>query len=30
MYEKNDFVFLLESDKEEKHRFMYFDLLRLE
>lgn len=30
MYQKNDFVFLLESDKEEKHRFMYFDLMRLE
>lgn len=30
MYQKNDFVFLLESDKDEKHRFMYFDLMRLE
>jgi len=30
MYEKNDFLFLLESDKNDKHRFMYFDLMRLE
>jgi hypothetical protein len=30
MYLKNDFVFLMDSDKSEKHRFMYFDLLRLE
>ncbi len=30
MYEKNDFVFLLDSDKEKMHRFMYFDLMRLE
>ena len=30
MYQKNDFIFLLESDKDEKHRFMYFDLMRLE
>lgn len=29
-YQKNDFIFLLDSDKEEKHRFMYFDLMRLE
>lgn len=29
-YQKNDFTFLLDSDKEEKHRFMYFDLMRLE
>jgi len=29
-YQKNDFVFLLDSDKDEKHRFMYFDLMRLE
>lgn len=29
-YQKNDFLFLLESDKGEKHRFMYFDLMRLE
>lgn len=29
-YQKNDFIFLLDSDKEEKHRFMYFDLTRLE
>lgn len=29
-YQKNDFAFLLDSDKEEKHRFMYFDLMRLE
>ena len=30
MYQKNDFIFLLESDKNEKHRFMYFDLMRIE
>ncbi len=30
MYEKNDFVFLLNTDQEERHRFMYFDLMRLE
>lgn len=30
IYQKNDFIFLLDSDKEEKHRFMYFDLMRLE
>ncbi|MDP2189201.1 MAG: hypothetical protein Q8J69_11020 [Sphingobacteriaceae bacterium] len=30
LYEKNDFVFLLSSDKSAKHRFMYFDLMRLE
>ncbi len=30
LYEKNDFIFLLESDKEKKHRFMYFDLMRLD
>ncbi|WP_312923195.1 hypothetical protein [Empedobacter brevis] len=30
MYLKNDFVFLLNSDENEKHRFMYFDLMRLE
>lgn len=30
MYLKNDFIFLMDSDKSEKHRFMYFDLLRLE
>ncbi|RKR10516.1 hypothetical protein C8C83_2193 [Flavobacterium sp. 90] len=29
-YQKNDFTFLLDSDKEKKHRFMYFDLMRLE
>lgn len=29
-YQKNDFTFLLDSDKNEKHRFMYFDLMRLE
>ena len=29
-YLKNDFVFLSDLDKEKKHRFMYFDLLRLE
>lgn len=29
-YQKNDFIFLLDSDKGEKHRFMYFDLMRLE
>ena len=29
-YQKNDFIFLLDSDKNEKHRFMYFDLIRLE
>lgn len=30
IYQKNDFLFLLDSDKEEEHRFMYFDLMRLE
>ncbi|KZE75030.1 hypothetical protein AV926_17515 [Myroides marinus] len=30
MYRKNDFVFLLNSDINDKHRFMYFDLMRLE
>lgn len=30
MYQKNDFTFLLDSDKDHKHRFMYFDLMRLE
>ncbi|GEC77663.1 GNAT family N-acetyltransferase [Flavobacterium aquatile] len=30
MYQKNDFIFILNSDEEEKHRFMYFDLIRLE
>jgi len=30
MYQKNDFVFLLDNDKDDKHRFMYFDLLRLD
>jgi GNAT superfamily N-acetyltransferase len=30
LYEKNDFVFLLSSDQLAKHRFMYFDLMRLE
>lgn len=30
MYQKNDFVFLLDSDKGEEHRFMYFDLMRLD
>lgn len=30
MYQKNDFVFLLTSDEKSRHRFMYFDLLRLE
>ncbi|MBE8727368.1 GNAT family N-acetyltransferase [Flavobacterium hungaricum] len=29
-YQKNDFTFLLDSDKNKKHRFMYFDLMRLE
>jgi hypothetical protein len=29
-YLKNDFVFLSDLDKDKKHRFMYFDLLRLE
>lgn len=29
-YQKNDFNFLLDSDKRKKHRFMYFDLMRLE
>lgn len=29
-YLKNDFVFLSDLDKDSKHRFMYFDLLRLE
>ncbi|SIS64706.1 Acetyltransferase (GNAT) domain-containing protein [Chryseobacterium piscicola] len=30
MYQKNDFTFLLNSDENDKHRFMYFDLMRLE
>jgi len=30
MYQKNDFTFLLDSDEKDKHRFMYFDLIRLE
>ena len=30
MYQKNDFIFLLDSDENEEHRFMYFDLMRLE
>ena len=30
MYQKNDFTFLLDSDIKDKHRFMYFDLMRLE
>jgi len=30
IYQKNDFIFLLNSDEEEKQRFMYFDLMRLE
>lgn len=30
MYEKNDFIFLSDNDKDDKHRFMYFDLLRLD
>lgn len=30
MYEKNDFIFLSDNDKDHKHRFMYFDLLRLD
>lgn len=29
-YQKNDFNFLFDSDKREKHRFMYFDLMTLE
>lgn len=29
-YLKNDFVFLSDADKDSKHRFMYFDLLRLQ
>lgn len=29
-YLKNDFFFLSDLDKDSKHRFMYFDLLRLE
>lgn len=29
-YLKNDFVFLSDLDMNSKHRFMYFDLLRLE
>ncbi len=29
-YLKNDFVFLSDLDEDNKHRFMYFDLLRLE
>lgn len=30
MYQKNDFIFLLQSDENHKQRFMYFDLMRLE
>jgi GNAT superfamily N-acetyltransferase len=30
LYQKNDFIFLLDSDQNDKHRFMYFDLMRLE
>jgi hypothetical protein len=30
VYLKNDFVFLHDKDINDKHRFMYFDLLRLE
>ena len=30
IYQKNDFAFLLISDKDEVNRFMYFDLMRLE
>lgn len=30
MYEKNYFIFLSDNDKDHKHRFMYFDLLRLD
>ncbi len=30
MYQKNDFIFLSDNDKDDKHRFMYFDLLRLQ
>ena len=28
-YQKNDFAFLMESDKESKTRLMYFDLISL-
>ena len=30
VYQKNDFIFLHDKDKNDEHRFMYFDLLRLE
>jgi len=30
LYQKNDFTFLSDSDQNDKHRFMYFDLLRLD
>lgn len=30
MYQTNDFIFLTDIDKDKEHRFMYFDLLRLE
>jgi len=28
-YQKNDFMFLTEKDKEKKTRLMYFDLIRM-
>lgn len=30
LYQKNEFVFLSDIDRNAKHRFMYFDLLRLQ
>ena len=30
LYQKNDFLFLHDKDMHDKHRFMYFDLLRLD
>jgi len=30
LYQKNDFNFLLTSDANDKQRFIYFDLKRLE
>lgn len=29
LYQKNDFIFLSDNNQNDKHRFMYFDLLRL-
>ena len=30
MYLKNDFIFLSDEDRNDEHRFMYLDLLRIE